>query len=80
MQEQWVIEFALQVCPHFFLFSNLQIFMFFCLDHSLFGFSDASGIHMNKVLKFSLSDISHVICVSNTSKENTVLRAQLDPR
>jgi len=48
-------------------------------DHSLFGFADASSIHMNKILKFSLSDISHVICVSNTSKENTVLRAQLDP-
>eukprot|EP01112_Ceratiomyxa_fruticulosa_P018781 TRINITY_DN6058_c0_g4_i1.p1 TRINITY_DN6058_c0_g4~~TRINITY_DN6058_c0_g4_i1.p1 ORF type:complete len:465 (-),score=54.59 TRINITY_DN6058_c0_g4_i1:26-1420(-) len=48
-------------------------------DHSLFGFADASSIHMNKVLKFSLSDISHVICVSNTSKENTVLRAQIDP-
>ncbi|EFA80496.1 GlcNAc transferase [Heterostelium album PN500] len=48
-------------------------------DHSLFGFADASSIHMNKLLKFSLSDISHVICVSNTSKENTVLRAQLDP-
>eukprot|EP01118_Nematostelium_gracile_P018114 TRINITY_DN7939_c0_g1_i1.p1 TRINITY_DN7939_c0_g1~~TRINITY_DN7939_c0_g1_i1.p1 ORF type:complete len:181 (-),score=28.41 TRINITY_DN7939_c0_g1_i1:17-505(-) len=49
-------------------------------DHSLFGFTDASAIHMNKVLKFSLSDINHVICVSNTSKENTVLRASLDPR
>eukprot|EP01116_Phalansterium_solitarium_P025521 TRINITY_DN9806_c0_g1_i1.p1 TRINITY_DN9806_c0_g1~~TRINITY_DN9806_c0_g1_i1.p1 ORF type:complete len:606 (-),score=182.03 TRINITY_DN9806_c0_g1_i1:1546-3267(-) len=49
-------------------------------DHSLFGFADASSIHMNKVLKFSLSDISHVICVSHTSKENTVLRASLDPR
>lgn len=48
-------------------------------DHSLFGFADASSIHMNKLLKFTLSDISHVICVSNTSKENTVLRAQLDP-
>jgi phosphatidylinositol glycan class A protein len=62
-------------------------------DHSLFGFADGSSIHMNKVLKFSLSDINHVICVSNTrfndkglsdrsirSKENTVLRASLDPR
>ena len=49
-------------------------------DHSLFGFHDASSIHMNKVLKFTLSDIDHVICVSHTSKENTVLRAQLDPR
>jgi phosphatidylinositol N-acetylglucosaminyltransferase subunit A len=49
-------------------------------DHSLFGFRDASSILMNKVLKFSLSDINHVICVSHTSKENTVLRASLDPR
>ena len=35
-------------------------------DHSLFGFADASSIHMNKVLKWGLSDISHVICVSHT--------------
>merc|ERR1712137_688188 len=48
-------------------------------DHSLFGFADASSIHMNKLLKFSLSAVNHVICVSNTSKENTVLRAELDP-
>jgi phosphatidylinositol glycan class A protein len=49
-------------------------------DHSLFGFRDASSIHMNKVLKLVLADVSHIICVSNTSKENTVLRAALDPR
>ena len=48
-------------------------------DHSLFGFADASSILMNKLLKFSLSNISHVICVSHTSKENTVLRARLNP-
>ncbi|KAI9208296.1 uncharacterized protein BJ171DRAFT_419782 [Polychytrium aggregatum] len=48
-------------------------------DHSLFGFADASSILTNKLLKFTLSDIDHVICVSNTSKENTVLRASLDP-
>ncbi|KGG52856.1 class A phosphatidylinositol glycan [Mitosporidium daphniae] len=56
-------------------------------DHSLFGFADTSSILMNKCLKFSLSDIDHIICVSNTrfewlvdrSKENTVLRAALDP-
>lgn len=48
-------------------------------DHSLFGFADASSIHTNKLLKFSLSDAGHVICVSHTSKENTVLRASLDP-
>ncbi|EPZ36860.1 Glycosyl transferase, family 1 domain-containing protein [Rozella allomycis CSF55] len=48
-------------------------------DHSLFGFADASSILTNKLLKFTLSDIDHVICVSNTSKENTVLRAVLNP-
>lgn len=48
-------------------------------DHSLFGFQDVSSILTNKLLKFSLSDINHVICVSHTSKENTVLRAALNP-
>ncbi|CAO3634077.1 unnamed protein product [Cunninghamella blakesleeana] len=49
-------------------------------DHSLFGFADASSILTNKLLKFTLSDVDHVICVSHTSKENTVLRAALSPR
>ncbi|KAJ3112901.1 hypothetical protein HDU96_004027 [Phlyctochytrium bullatum] len=48
-------------------------------DHSLLGFEDVSSILMNKLLKFTLSDVNHVICVSHTSKENTVLRAALDP-
>ncbi|KAK7093755.1 phosphatidylinositol N-acetylglucosaminyltransferase subunit A-like [Littorina saxatilis] len=48
-------------------------------DHSLFGFADASSILTNKVLKFSLADVSHVICVSHTSKENTVLRSKILP-
>ncbi|KAJ1553617.1 hypothetical protein HK405_007401 [Cladochytrium tenue] len=48
-------------------------------DHSLFGFDDVSSILMNKLLKFTLSDVDHTICVSHTSKENTVLRASLDP-
>ncbi|KAL5615271.1 hypothetical protein BROUX41_005322 [Berkeleyomyces rouxiae] len=48
-------------------------------DHSLFGFADASSILANKLLKFTLSDVDHVICVSHTCKENTVLRASLDP-
>eukprot|EP00798_Chlamydomonas_sp_ICE-L_P025719 gene25719-11376_t len=34
---------------------------------------------MNKILKCVLSDVHHVICVSHTSKENTVLRACLPP-
>jgi len=48
-------------------------------DHSLFGFADASSIVTNKLLKYALSDIDHVVCVSHTSKENTVLRAALNP-
>ena len=48
-------------------------------DHSLFGFADAASILTNKVLKFVLADIQHAICVSHTSKENTVLRACLPP-
>lgn len=48
-------------------------------DHSLFGFADVASIIGNKLLKFSLTDVGHVICVSHTCKENTVLRASLDP-
>ncbi|XP_077980331.1 phosphatidylinositol N-acetylglucosaminyltransferase subunit A-like [Glandiceps talaboti] len=48
-------------------------------DHSLFGFADASSIVTNKILKISLADVNHAICVSHTSKENTVLRARLNP-
>lgn len=48
-------------------------------DHSLFGFSDTSSILTNKLLKGTLSNVQAVICVSNTSKENTVLRAALSP-
>ena len=35
-------------------------------DHSLFGFADAGSILGNKMLKFTLSDVDHVICVSHT--------------
>ncbi|KAJ8019860.1 Phosphatidylinositol N-acetylglucosaminyltransferase subunit A [Holothuria leucospilota] len=48
-------------------------------DHSLFGFADASSLLTNEILKFSLADSNHAICVSHTSKENTVLRASLVP-
>lgn len=49
-------------------------------DHSLFGFSDTSAIHMNKLLVLTLSDCNHVVCVSHTAKENTVLRSGAPPR
>ncbi|XP_026392877.1 phosphatidylinositol N-acetylglucosaminyltransferase subunit A-like [Papaver somniferum] len=48
-------------------------------DHSLYGFSDVGSIHMNKVLQFTLADVNQAICVSHTSKENTVLRSGLPP-
>lgn len=48
-------------------------------DHSLYGFGDVGSIHMNKVLQFTLADVSQAICVSHTSKENTVLRSQVPP-
>ncbi|KAF2642149.1 phosphatidylinositol N-acetylglucosaminyltransferase GPI3 subunit [Massarina eburnea CBS 473.64] len=48
-------------------------------DHSLFGFGEAGSILTNKLLKFTLSDVDHCICVSHTCKENCVLRASLDP-
>ncbi|EST08420.1 PIGA, GPI anchor biosynthesis [Kalmanozyma brasiliensis GHG001] len=49
-------------------------------DHSLFGFSDTASILTNKLLRFALADVDGVVCVSHTGKENTVLRANLDPR
>lgn len=48
-------------------------------DHSLFGFADASAIITNKLLSIALSYANHVICVSHTGKENTVLRANVPP-
>eukprot|EP00940_MAST-03C_sp_MAST-3C-sp2_P001708 g1708.t1 len=48
-------------------------------DHSLFGFADAASINVNKVLQFCLSGIDHAIAVSNTCRENLVLRASLPP-
>nr|CAB3453384.1 unnamed protein product [Digitaria exilis] len=48
-------------------------------DHSLYGFADAGSILMNKVLQFTLADIDQAICVSHTSKENTVLRSGIAP-
>ncbi|XP_070979691.1 phosphatidylinositol N-acetylglucosaminyltransferase subunit A-like isoform X2 [Oncorhynchus clarkii lewisi] len=53
----------------------LQVFT----DHSLFGFADVSSVLTNKLLAVSLCDTNHIVCVSYTSKENTVLRAGLDP-
>lgn len=48
-------------------------------DHSLFGFADLASIQINQMLQTTLSDVDHVICVSNTCRENLVLRARLHP-
>jgi phosphatidylinositol glycan class A protein len=48
-------------------------------DHSLFGFGDTAGLHINKVCKYVLADIDHMICVSHTSRENLVMRAAVNP-
>lgn len=48
-------------------------------DHSLFGFADAASVHLNKIMKFSLSTVDHAISVSHTCKENLVLRASIRP-
>ena len=48
-------------------------------DHSLFGFADPASILTNKLLKCMLANVHACICVSHTSRENTVLRACLPP-
>ncbi|SCV02529.1 LAME_0H02432g1_1 [Lachancea meyersii CBS 8951] len=48
-------------------------------DHSLYGFDSLGSILVNKLLRFSLTNVGAVICVSNTCKENMILRASLDP-
>ena len=47
-------------------------------DHSLFSFANAPAINLNKLMKFTLTDIQHVICVSHCSKENLCLRASTE--
>ena len=44
-------------------------------DHSLFGFNDVISINVNKLLQFTSGHIDHAICVSHTSRENTVVRS-----
>lgn len=48
-------------------------------DHSLFAFNDAASFHVNKILKYILSEVDHSISVSHISKENLSMRASLNP-
>jgi phosphatidylinositol glycan class A protein len=49
-------------------------------EHSLFTFNDPSGIHINKLVKWTFRDLDAAICVSNACKDNFVLRAKFDPK
>lgn len=38
-----------------------------------------NSIHLNKAMKFTMCSVDHAICVSNTCRENLVVRATLPP-
>ena len=44
-------------------------------DHSLFGFTDAAALHINKYASFTLAGVDATISVSRTGRENLLLRA-----
>ncbi|KAL4358617.1 hypothetical protein AHAS_Ahas09G0304600 [Arachis hypogaea] len=67
------------LCHEALMHSRIMGYRVIFTDHSLYGFSDAGSIHMNKVLQFTLADVSQAICVSPTSRENTVLWSGLPP-
>ena len=48
-------------------------------EHSLFGFHDAAGINLNKLLKWAVRDLDAAICVSNACKDNFCLRTKFNP-
>lgn len=48
-------------------------------EHSLFGYNDLPGIHLNKLIKWCFRDLDAAICVSHACKDNFVLRAKVDP-
>lgn len=47
-------------------------------DHSLYGFDSIGSILINKLLKFTLTNVDTTICVSHICKENMVLRANIN--
>ena len=48
-------------------------------EHSLFGYSDFTGIHLNKLIKWTFRDLDAAICVSHACKDNFTLRAKVNP-
>jgi len=49
-------------------------------EHSLFGFNDGFGIHINKLIKWSFRDLDAAICVSHACKDNFSLRTKVAPQ
>ncbi|EDO16537.1 hypothetical protein Kpol_1064p18 [Vanderwaltozyma polyspora DSM 70294] len=49
-------------------------------DHSLYGFGNITSIWVNKLLTFTLTNTDRVICVSNTCKDNMIMRTKTDPK
>lgn len=48
-------------------------------DHSLFSFTEFGPVLLNESSRHSAVLFDHCICVSNTHKENLVLRSQVNP-
>ena len=67
----------MQICTQLHMKTNGLRIVF--TDHSLFGFSDTASIHINKCLKWILTEIDACICVSHTNKENLTLRTAVSP-
>lgn len=48
-------------------------------EHSLFGYQDAAGINLNKLVKWAFRDLDAAICVSQACKDNFCLRVKFNP-
>ena len=48
-------------------------------EHSLFGFTSLPDIHLNKVISNVFFHYDRLIVVSRTTRNNLILRANLDP-
>ena len=48
-------------------------------DHSLFGFNDLGSIVHNSIVRQSLMQCNHIICVSHVGKQNKALQLEVGP-
>ena len=48
-------------------------------EHSLFGLADPTAVFTNRLVQQSCTVVDNFICVSHTSKENIVVRSNIDP-